>query len=441
MNQNLLINHIVFIVHYFPPINSSGAKRVEALSKYFSRAGRTVTVITTRKRASDGAFTESFPPGVEVLQLDWLGRNGESTASDIKYEPMYTGKPTLKRRIKDLVMKWFGQLPDPRLPFALSFLSPFLDPKVRTALTSADVVIGSCPPWSMLLAAFFASWRFNKRCVLDYRDHFSECHEMPGSPLAKAVEKRVDSALAARAEALVTISEPMATYYSKLNPRVSVVMNGYDPERIERAMAEAAWSPRTEDRPVIIRYLGIVSPGRVPRHFLAALNNSMAQGLIKETSLRFEFYGSCAVLESELNKYYPRLLPLFKFPPTVSYHEALKLIITSDYLLFSETSSTESISAQGILTTKLFEYLASGRPVIADISPTTLAGGMITKAGGYHFVSNLEQDFDAFLASPQFLNPPKSMNTPFVQTLSRAHQAGQYLSSLDSMTYDKPKAI
>lgn len=46
--------HIVLIAYYYPPINSSGAKRAEALSKYFCAFGHHVTVITTRKTRADG---------------------------------------------------------------------------------------------------------------------------------------------------------------------------------------------------------------------------------------------------------------------------------------------------------------------------------------------------------------------------------------------------
>lgn len=66
--------NVVFIVHYFPPVNSSGAKRVEAISKYLASDGNSVTVITTKKTASDGRFTEVYPKGVNVIELDGFGR-------------------------------------------------------------------------------------------------------------------------------------------------------------------------------------------------------------------------------------------------------------------------------------------------------------------------------------------------------------------------------
>jgi glycosyltransferase involved in cell wall biosynthesis len=432
MINSELANRIVFLVHYFPPINSSGAKRIEAMAKYFARAGRSVTVVTTRKSAADGDFTESFPPGVKVLQLDWLGRSGDSIVGTNAHEPMYIGKPSAKRKIKEFVMQWFGQLPDPRLPFAFSLLSPFLDLAVQRTLQSASIVVGSCPPWPTLLAALFVRWRFNKPIVLDYRDHFSECHEMPGGKLAKAMERYVDRALANRAIALVAISEPMAKYYSKYNSCVSVITNGYDSEAIEIARGKADWEACDTDRSVTIRYLGVISPGRVPRNFLSALLKAQESGELGGSKIRFEFYGNYAVLEAVLNEDYQALRPMFILCPAVPYEKALQLMVSSDYLLFSETSDKESLSKQGILTTKLFEYIGSGRPIIADISPDTLAGEMILMAGQHHFVSNRAEDFEKLLSDIQFWKPIKSIVTPFGKTLSRAAQAEQYLALLDS---------
>ncbi len=156
----------VFLVHYYPPINSSGAKRVEAISKYLAAAGHHVTVATTQKRSEHGDFTEDVPAGVRLLELGPTGKLAPSQATGDGFQPMYTAKRTWKRRLKDAVMAWCGQLPDPRLPFALALASPTLAPEVCAALRNADVVIGSSPPWPMLLAAVIAKRRFGARCIL-----------------------------------------------------------------------------------------------------------------------------------------------------------------------------------------------------------------------------------------------------------------------------------
>jgi len=414
---------IIFLVHYFPPINSSGAKRVEALSKYLAATGHEVTVITGSKTPSDGPFTEVPPPGVEVIELDRLGRERPSMDDGSVFEPMYVGRPSWKRRVKDLVMRWMGQLPDPRLPFALSFLAPWLAPRARSALSVADVVIGSTPPWPLLLAARIVKWRFGIPCILDYRDHFSECHEMPGGRLAKSLERVVDRHLVRGADHLVTISEPMAHYYRTITNRVDVILNGYDHEVLQHARSRATGNSTGR---VVIRYMGIVSPGRVPHRVLDALRQLRQIRPDRFAMLKFEYYGNAAVLEEQLAASYPELREAFTFHPAVPYLEALQKIVEADYLLFCETSSKETLSAQGILTTKLFEYLGSGRPILADISPDTLAGSLIVRSDGHHVVADRSEGFAAAFADDRFYDRRPDMLSPTIQNLSRQAQAGQY---------------
>lgn len=414
---------VVFIAHYFPPINSSGAKRVEAMSKYLAAARHTVSVITTRKSSADGAFSEAPPAGVNVIELDWLGRHSPSIEGGEHFEPMYGGAPSLKRRFKDLVMRLLGQLPDPRLPFALSFASPWLAARARTALSGADVVIGTSPPWPMLLAAAIAKRRFRIPCILDYRDHFSECHEMPGGRFAKWLEKKIDRRLVGSADHVVAISDPMAGYYRTMSDHVSTILNGYDHEILEAA--------RARSRPgapgiVTIRYMGIVSHGRVPHNFLKALVQLKESAPQKFEHLRVEFYGSASLVADALRDQYPSVASAFHFNSAVPYAMSLQLVIEADYLLFAETSSKATLSARGILTTKLFEYIGSGRPVLGDISTDTLAGSLLTESGGHHVVGDHVGVFlDALRQEAFFVRRPDEISAG-VWKLSRQAQALQY---------------
>lgn len=435
--------YIVVIVHYFPPLNSAGGKRFEAMAKYFTQMGRRVTVLTTLKSASDGNFTELLPTGVDVLHLDVLGRIATLPRSGRHVEPP-AGPVAERARLKEVVMQICGQLPDPRLPFAFGFLSPKLSVEAKRALGEADVIVGSTPPWPTLLAALFAGWRFGKPVVLDYRDHFSFCHEMPGSKMAKTIEFWLDRALARRASEVVTISEPMADYYRSFNPRTSIISNGYDPEIIDDVRSRAQWRQRNAGTPVIVRYLGVITPGRVPYRLLSALDAVIRSQVINANAIRFEIFGEASVLKNVLQKSFPAISGLFAFQPRVPYLKSIELAATADYLLFCETPriapEREKASALGVLTTKLFEYLAVGRPIIAETDRETLAGALIRKAGRQHVVTHQQDEFERMFSTPEFLHPHESIDDPFVQTLSRASQARDYLDRLD-MIVARSKSI
>ncbi|SER87960.1 Glycosyl transferase 4-like domain-containing protein [Pseudomonas sp. NFPP19] len=363
-----------------------------------------------------------------------MGRISTSEKVDASFEPMYVGNPSWRRKLKNYIQNILGQVPDPRLPFAFSFLSPWLDPRAKVALAAADIVVGSSPPWPMLLAALFCKKRFNVPCVLDYRDQFSECHGMPGGSFAKWLELRIDRWLARSADHVVTISEPMASYYKAMTTNVSVIMNGYD--HLVLNQARSAPIVRSADK-VTIRYMGIVSPERVPHNFMKALVQLKKD--IPENFEKFnvEYYGRAELVKQAIENQYPSIASAFSFSPAVAYTRSLELIIHSDYLLFAETSVRNSLSAQGILTTKLFEYIGSGRPVLADISADTLAGSILKKAHTSSLVDNSQDSFLAGFRHPGFYPRQEDSLSEFSQGFSRQSQALQYADLLTSVINKK----
>jgi hypothetical protein len=128
---------------------------------------------------------------------------------------------------------------------------------------------------------------------------------------------------------------------------------------------------------------------------------------------------------------------LFRFYGAVPYDHALELIVSADYLLFCEQMIPalpgQEESAAGILPTKLYEYLASGRPIIANVPPNELAGQFIRKAHSSHLVSNDTNEFEACLRSGAFWTPSPNPVGRFVRSLSRAVQAKVYLAYLDEI--------
>jgi hypothetical protein len=433
--------HIALFVYYFPPQSSSGAKRMEALAKYAVRDGRKVTVITPTKSAWDGLLSEPLPSDVTVLELNKLGRLQKSPPVVAATGPATfirnsTGMEKIWRKTKDLVLRTSGQLIDHRLPFAVSVSYPWLDQEVRAALQDADVAVGTCPPWPPLLGALNAGDRFGVPAVLDYRDQLSCCHEMPGTALAKRMEVSLDRYLTRRASSIVTISEPMRRYYSQFHSDVVSILNGYDQEKINAARKRAPWKPRSSGA-LTVRYLGVITEGRIPRNLLEALKVLHECQEIRRGDIKFEFYGNCRILQDLLDRRYPEIRMYFTFFSAVPYAQSLELIVSADHLLFCENMLQalpgQEDSADGILTTKLYEYLASERPILGNIPRATLAAQFILRSESAHFASQSTAEFLDYMRSDKFWHPLPVAVGDFVRTLSREVQSNRYLAHLDAV--------
>jgi glycosyltransferase involved in cell wall biosynthesis len=432
---------VVFFVHYFPPLNSTGSRRVESFAKYLARDGHDVVVVSTRKTLRDGPLTEPVPAYVRLYEIDWSGRLLESDRSTTPAAPVAGTAKRIHwtRQVKQKLMRLCGQALDHRLAFAFALRSRQLDAKVVEELSTADVFVSSCPPWPAHLAALFARRRFGKPWIADYRDQFSGNHVMNGTWLSDKIELWIDRALLKRATAVTVISGPMQTYYEAMHSLVECVENGYDSEIFERIKGELLAKPRNDpSQPAVLRYMGTITRDRIPRNLLAALEKVVAEPNAGNRHVQLEFYGDTRILEDHVNTHHAGLKPWMKFLPAVPYVKSIEAMLTADALLFIETSDLSSLSARGVLTTKLFEYLASGRQILAEIDDATLAASYIRRASSLHVVS---RDVDTFVTALRQIgaDQPADTNELFVSSLSRKEKAREFERIALQLTRPQPQ--
>ena len=419
-----------FFVHYFPPLNSTGARRVESFAKYLSRNGHEIVVVSTKKSTLDGPLTEAVPPYVRLFEINALGKVAEpNSGTDLAGVELVSLKKRIHwtRRVKQKLMRLIGQVLDPRIGFPLGIRSRNLDARVVAELASADVFVSSFPPWPMHLAAMVAKRRFDKPWLIDYRDQFGDNHVMSGVWPFTAIERLLDRWFVKSADVVTVISPPMKEYYDSLHTNVFCIENGFDQETIEIARKQAVSEPNSVP---VVRYLGTIVRDAIPVNFVAAV--ARIASTIEKPIFRVELRGDTRLLEDHIRQTAPHLIGTwFVFLPRISAFESLCEMLTANVLLFVSTADVSSLSAKGVLTTKLFEYLASGRPIIAETSAGTLAASYIRKASDIHVVSQSVDEIQSALI--EFTTCPKEVYTSeFVSTLTREKKAIEF-SSLASI--------
>jgi hypothetical protein len=433
---------IVFITHYFPPLNSSGARRVIAFVKYFAIWGHAVTVITARKSDRDGLLTEPVPNYLKLLEIGSFGQLSESKLNDINGS--FNDNSVKSRsvfgvfllRIKRGVMRVAGQLIDHRIIFALQFLLPWLSKDVKDSLRNADVVITSCPPWPIHLAGYIVKSKYKKYWVADYRDQFSGNHILRGSFLSRLLEAILDKWLIKSADHVLAISPPMQEYYSEFHPKVSCIENGYDSDIFKLALQISDDVNYTNlPNEFLIRYLGTITSDRIPVGFL---NSLVKINKLEGPKMIIEFYGESTLLRQNLPSVAPEAVEYVRYFKQLSYFESIKKMLSSDALFFIETSDVSSNSARGVLTTKLFEYLAAKKPLIAEINQKALAASYIQKSGLGVVISENEVDIYNGLQMLRKKLFTFSPNIKFIESLSREVKAESLQNILVNMVDSGP---
>ncbi len=421
---------IVFLAHYFPPLNSSGARRVQSFANYLSSRGHEVVVISTKKTECDGLLTEAIPDDIQLLELNGFGRIGSSSVkislqggNDMNQNRSTLGKSLL--RLKRFVAKVTGQLIDHRLIFAMQFTYPWLERSVKNSLKSADIVMSTSPPWPIHLAGFIVKKKFSKPWVADYRDQFSGSHIQFGSPWFQRREIDIERWLLKAVNAVVTISEPMQEYYRQFHPAVYCIENGYEESFFKQDVYTdnlISNLPKYSPDELIIRYLGTITTDRIPIAFFTALINV---NRISGKKIIAEFYGESGLLNNVLSQLIPDVTPFIRLCHQLSYRDAIKTMQSANALFFIETSDFSSHSSRGVLTTKLFEYLATKKPIIAEISNQALAARYIKRAKADLVISEDAKEIESALLMLRQGKINLERDDVFIDSLSRRLKASE----------------
>jgi glycosyltransferase involved in cell wall biosynthesis len=335
---------ILVVTYFHPPFPGGGGARWLAIAKYLRRAGHDVRVITT---SAHGSLPEDEAEGT-VRTADLAASGALRRVLRRPAIEAAAGGPNAKPP-PTLLTRTF--VPDPHLvswvPTALA--------AARRAIRERDVdcLITSGPPESTHLVGL-ALRRSVGAWIADFRDGWS--FEPLRDPFPTAAQRRLDLALerrvARRADAVLGATEPIARDLAeRLGADGVHVPNGWDPD-LEEDVARAQPAPLEEDV-VNLVHTGTMSGGwgRDPRPLLEALERAGG-------GLRLVLAGRLDTEEERLIRA-PGLEGLVRHVGSVGRFEAVALQRRADALVL--VTSRNASEATG----KLFEYLASGRPVIA----------------------------------------------------------------------------
>ena len=176
---------------------------------------------------------------------------------------------------------------------------------------------------------------------------------------------------------MVTVSDALREDFEELGGRpVHKITNGYDEDDFARA-------PSPEPATFLISYIGTVDHLRDPRTFLRAVRELCAEhsDFNQDVRIRFVGYLSGVLLQDMRDD--SVLADKLSISQYVPHQEVLTLLQESYVQLLLLSSGPET---RGILTGKFFEYLASGKRILAlgrvgDEVDTTLRA---TRAGVLH---------------------------------------------------------
>ena len=233
-----------------------------------------------------------------------------------------------------------------------------------------DTVLTTSPPGSVHLVGAAVKRTTGVRWVADLRDslvaHPHRRSESAAVRVKEGTERALGRLVARSADAIVTVSEAIAEEARELRPRgrVVTISNGSDFE-------DFAGLPYRRGERLRVTHTGSFFGKRDPRPFLEALATADVDAVAR-------FVGGFRSSDREWaeERGVADRLEIFPYVPR---RRALELQRDSEALLLLIPEAGGR--GRGVLSGKVFEYLAAERPIIAAVPPDGAAAELLRETG------------------------------------------------------------
>jgi glycosyltransferase involved in cell wall biosynthesis len=382
---------VLIITYYWPPSGGSGVQRWLKFVKYLPEFGWQPFVFTPENPSfeiRDESLLRDVPPEAEVFRFPiW-----EPYKAFGKISKVFTGQKTstkpsalvsAKGGFFHAIATWVRGnffIPDPRV-FWVKPASKFLIDLVKE--NGIRTIITTGPPHSVhLIGLKLKEHDPTLRWLADFRDPWSEwglLDSLKVGDVARGYHRRLEAKVLAKADDVITITPFYQRRFEKLgNRKVVLLTNGYD-------QSDFIEVSRTRSDKFLIRHIGIINEKCDPRPLMLTLEQMAKTNSDFARDVQLEFIGEVHPDFRNFVEENPALRAFTFFRGNIPHKELLQLYGSSNVLLIILTGYKD---AEGYLPGKLFEYLATGIPIIgtgpedgdaANVLNESKAGKMINE--------------------------------------------------------------
>src|SRR3954470_9332798 len=354
---------VLLVSLYFPPAGGGGVQRTLKTATHLPALGIETHVLAPDDPKWVHRDDELEPPTQAwVHRARYVGPAGRRPAQELH------GKTGIERMRTHA--KLFGRrllVPDENVPWNLTAIPAAIRIVKREGI---DVVLTTSPPSSVHLVGAAAKRATGVRWVADLRDSLvANPHRRTESRLARIKEQgehRIASLVARYADGIVGAADAIADEARELEPKgpVLTIANGSDFDDF------AGLDYRPAER-LRITHAGSFFGKRDPRPFLTAFAEADLDAVVR-------FVGDFRPADRE----WAEALGLgdrLELIPYVARRRSLELQRDSEVLLLLIPEAGGR--GRGVLSGKVFEYLAAERPILAVVPPDGAAARLIRETG------------------------------------------------------------
>ena len=361
------MKRVLIITYYWPPSGGSGVQRWLKMSKYLPENGWQPVIYTAEDAeypVEDASLEKDVTPEAEVIRRPivepytfykkFLGmKKGE------KVKAGFINEGTKKTGWKESLSVWLRGnffIPDARCWWvkpSVRYLSKYLKEH------PVDAMISTGPPHSMHLIAKALHKKFNIPWVADFRDPWTDIDFYKDLKLTRCADRkhhRLEHQVLTEATKVVTVGWDCAKGLESHGAKdVAVITNGYDFDKSIVETQNFVSLRDNETSTFTMSHIGIIGANRNQETFWQVIGE-----LTQSIDLKIKLIGQVdnAVIESVKRHNIEKFVDVI---PYIPHNQVIVEQQKSDVLLLFVNNTP---NAKGILTGKIFEYMASGRPIL-----------------------------------------------------------------------------
>jgi len=419
-------------------MGGGGVQRWLKMSKYLPDYGWIPVVYTpsnTDTANYDDSLNVEVPDDFKVIRKDiwepfeWYKRFLGKSKNE-KIQPGFLQESETNPFLQKLSVWIRGNLfiPDAKMYWikpSIHFLTDFVKKE------QIDMVISTGPPHSNHLIAKGIKRKTGIKWLADFRDPWTNIDYYDKLMLTGWADKKhrkLEKSVFEQADEVVTVSWSWAEEFFRITGRMpEVVTNGYDP-------LDFKGDVKYEQGDILnLTHIGSMNKDRNPHTLWQAIADLIEKGRIDPLKIRIKFIGPTDVSVFEELKNI-NLSDIFEYVGNLPHKEVIDHIIKSDVLLLP-LNDTPNI--KGVIPGKLYEYLASRRPILCIGMVDGDSAKIIreSEAGSIFDFKDLQGIQTYLLDSIMKISAGGlESNTNIPEKYSRQHLAGEMCKILDGIS-------
>ncbi len=352
---------VLIITYYWPPAGGPAIQRILKFVKYLPQFGWQPVILTVQNGnypVIDHSLEKDIPADCRVyktksiepfnLYKKFIGKKSDEKIPDYILD-------SNKDNLKEVISGWIRLnlfIPDSRIGWI-----PFAVKAGHTIIKNEniDLIFSSSPPHTVQIIAKRLARKTKIKWIADFRDPWVDIlhYEVTKrSALTEFFDSQLEKSALKHADTIICVNQQIIENFKRrVKNKYFTIYNGFDEEDFINIIKKQSDKFR-------ITYAGSLPESSNLSTVLLTLKN-IDEDVRKNIELFF--YGSVnQTVRNEIEEL--KLTDMVKLNPYVPHQRLIEYLVNSDILLLVVPETAKN---KGIITGKLFEYLATGNFILA----------------------------------------------------------------------------